>query len=587
MKAIILAAGIGRRLNNINLPKCLLKVGDETLIERHIRILKSCGISDITIVIGSEGDCWTKNNVEKIYKYKSNIVKNKFNVTYNRIFSFYCGLSSIDESGLIIIDGDLVYDDSLIREIMNCRKPNLLLARYFESRFNNKLGGKIKLGRNDIIETVGYDFSSNLIYSGIFKTEKNIFNILVDISSKIENWEKGMSSFFNNLLEKLPLEAYLINTISKIPDLASKSDDYKPLINHFEIRDSIITKSSSANKDRLINEMNYLINISESLKPYFPEVLSHEIKEEKASYSMPYYSYTLFSDLIIKKKLSKYQILKLFKSILNFCFKKLYQTDRQQTPQYFLRQNYIHKFQDRLLKSKGKSKIFDFLIKEKHLTFNGKKMINATIILDKLINDSNLLAKLEPPFISIFHGDFRLGNILIDKSNNNFILIDPRGSTPGGMHCSDPIEDIAKLFATCKVNYDLIQLGEVSCVVNKKEVFEIQLSVNKEFEDIANKIKKIPDLIFPIIQNLINTEEDNFWEMRLQFMQALLLLALAPYKLISDNDENMCILLYSKGVSILNDFINSNPISNYNNENLVNINTQSDRIWAESIFLKD
>ena len=75
--------------------------------------------------------------------------------------------------------------------------------------------------------------------------------------------------------------------------------------------------------------------------------------------------------------------------------------------------------------------------------------------------------------------------------------------------------------------------------------------------------------------------------MRLQFMQALLLLALAPYKLISDNDENMCILLYSKGVSILNDFINSNPISNYNNENLVNINTQSDRIWAESIFLKD
>ena len=53
MKGIILAAGKGSRLNGTigDKPKCLLRVGGKTLVERQVEALKSVGIEDIAVVI--------------------------------------------------------------------------------------------------------------------------------------------------------------------------------------------------------------------------------------------------------------------------------------------------------------------------------------------------------------------------------------------------------------------------------------------------------------------------------------------------------------------------------------------------------
>ncbi|MFQ5772713.1 MAG: NTP transferase domain-containing protein, partial [bacterium] len=55
MKAIILAAGYNRRLKDvIDIPKCLIKVRDRTLLERQIDALMGTGLKkeDIFIVAG-------------------------------------------------------------------------------------------------------------------------------------------------------------------------------------------------------------------------------------------------------------------------------------------------------------------------------------------------------------------------------------------------------------------------------------------------------------------------------------------------------------------------------------------------------
>lgn len=53
-RAVILAAGAGMRMVPINteVPKALLQIKGETLIERQIKQLKSVGITDITVVVG-------------------------------------------------------------------------------------------------------------------------------------------------------------------------------------------------------------------------------------------------------------------------------------------------------------------------------------------------------------------------------------------------------------------------------------------------------------------------------------------------------------------------------------------------------
>ena len=58
MKAMILAAGFGKRLLPLteNLPKPLLKVGDQTLIERNINYLIKNGFSEIIINVSHHGN---------------------------------------------------------------------------------------------------------------------------------------------------------------------------------------------------------------------------------------------------------------------------------------------------------------------------------------------------------------------------------------------------------------------------------------------------------------------------------------------------------------------------------------------------
>ncbi len=55
MRAIILAAGSGLRLQlppKEQLPKCLLRFGGQTLLERHLHLLRRAGIGNIVLVVG-------------------------------------------------------------------------------------------------------------------------------------------------------------------------------------------------------------------------------------------------------------------------------------------------------------------------------------------------------------------------------------------------------------------------------------------------------------------------------------------------------------------------------------------------------
>jgi MurNAc alpha-1-phosphate uridylyltransferase len=58
MMAMILAAGRGERLKPITdtIPKCLVKVGDQTLLERHFQMLVRAGVTKVVINLGWLGE---------------------------------------------------------------------------------------------------------------------------------------------------------------------------------------------------------------------------------------------------------------------------------------------------------------------------------------------------------------------------------------------------------------------------------------------------------------------------------------------------------------------------------------------------
>ena len=58
MRGIILAAGRGSRLNGTagDKPKCLVRAGRLTLLDRQIRALRQAGVADVAVVVGCQAD---------------------------------------------------------------------------------------------------------------------------------------------------------------------------------------------------------------------------------------------------------------------------------------------------------------------------------------------------------------------------------------------------------------------------------------------------------------------------------------------------------------------------------------------------
>ena len=88
MQAIILAAGMGRRLKELtqNNTKCMVKVNGVTLIERLLSQLEKYELSRIVIVVGYEGqkliDYIATLGVKTPIQYVENPIYNKTNNKY-------------------------------------------------------------------------------------------------------------------------------------------------------------------------------------------------------------------------------------------------------------------------------------------------------------------------------------------------------------------------------------------------------------------------------------------------------------------------------------------------------------------------
>ncbi|MCF7900319.1 phosphocholine cytidylyltransferase family protein, partial [Candidatus Babeliales bacterium] len=124
MKAIILAAGEGKRLKPLtdNIPKTLIEINGETILERSINTLKECGIKNVIVVAG-----YLSEKVENVIKKHSNVemVYNEYyNTTDNMYSVMLCEDKCIDEP-VLIMNGDLIVSKSIIQKSLDVKHSNI------------------------------------------------------------------------------------------------------------------------------------------------------------------------------------------------------------------------------------------------------------------------------------------------------------------------------------------------------------------------------------------------------------------------------------------------------------------------------
>lgn len=146
MQAIILAAGIGRRLGNLTdgLPKCYLSLNGERIFERHLRLLRSRNIKDIIVVTG-----YKKEKVESDFRAAGiEFVFNPFYATTNVLTSFWFGARFL-RGEFIFLHADTVFEERILDDLLE-REGDALLSVDFHPCGEEEM--KVKTKGNIIVD---------------------------------------------------------------------------------------------------------------------------------------------------------------------------------------------------------------------------------------------------------------------------------------------------------------------------------------------------------------------------------------------------------------------------------------------------
>lgn len=187
MKAMILAAGLGTRLRPItdNIPKSIIPIGDKTLIEYLLILLKKYGIGDIVINLHHLG--------EKIEGALGDGGRFGLRINYSKediILGTGGGIkkvqSFLSDSAFLVINGDILVDLDLHDLIEFHQRHKGTATMVLRGNDNPDLYGPVKIDKSARIRQIldrpvwsGKDLSSYM-FTGIHLIEPRIFQYIPD-----------------------------------------------------------------------------------------------------------------------------------------------------------------------------------------------------------------------------------------------------------------------------------------------------------------------------------------------------------------------------------------------------------------------
>lgn len=132
MIAVILAAGMAKRLRPLtdHKPKCLLQIGDKSLLERSIDNLVASGIHEIVVITGYLSQMITDFLVAHYPQLTFHFINNADYANTNNIYSLWIARSFVEGKDFVLLDSDLLYDGRIITKILSELSSVLTVSKH-------------------------------------------------------------------------------------------------------------------------------------------------------------------------------------------------------------------------------------------------------------------------------------------------------------------------------------------------------------------------------------------------------------------------------------------------------------------------
>ena len=140
MIGVILAAGMAKRLRPLTdtKPKCLLKVGERTLLERTVAAMAAAGITEFVVVTGYRAEMIkdflenldSLDNLESLGKPKFTFLHNADYEHNNNIYSLWMAGQAVRGKEFLLMDSDILCDPAAVLRIANEKEAALAVNRH-------------------------------------------------------------------------------------------------------------------------------------------------------------------------------------------------------------------------------------------------------------------------------------------------------------------------------------------------------------------------------------------------------------------------------------------------------------------------
>jgi len=234
MRAIILAAGMGTRLQPFSdsIPKALLKVENQPLIERQIECLREIGVAEVVVITG-----YMAHKLHYLHaKYGVKLINNPDFSLYNNLYSMYLAREYLPDS--YVLESDVYLTRNFLQQSPTVSTYFSGLRQNFANEWilsfaEDKRVSSIKVGdgtgyimsgvsywtgdageiiRNELEQAIARNVFKDLLWDEIIKNNLNRLDVRVAPISG-DDWAEIDSVFDLKKLNEMLREMTSLTTI--------------------------------------------------------------------------------------------------------------------------------------------------------------------------------------------------------------------------------------------------------------------------------------------------------------------------------------------------------------------------------------
>jgi len=213
MKAIILAAGTSSRMRPLTneIPKCLLDLGKQKILERTLNNLISSNINEFIIVTG-----FLQHKIKEFIEghfpnAHFTFIHNELYETTNNIYSLWLAKKAVLNDDILLLDSDIIFDKKILELLLSSSHDNCLALKSGLDLGEEEM--KIKANIENYISEISKVMNPTEAIGesiGIEKFNKHFVNELFQILDTMILAEKNVNIFYEAAFQKA------INSGSKI-----------------------------------------------------------------------------------------------------------------------------------------------------------------------------------------------------------------------------------------------------------------------------------------------------------------------------------------------------------------------------------